>query len=176
MKKIFYSLPIDLRILFGIFMVLATLSYIFPKSKVIIAFFLFFSLGIAVYILFNIYFSNRGERHCKYVHYWNIWLNKNNVFISMHKAKCAANEGDFIPGKTEREKFENELKTAQNYLSGAKCSTCTHALYYKKILSIDPNCEKKIAYRGTLKKVHKLLGMQDNGKKHTFYRVKFKIP
>lgn len=176
MKKIFYSLPIDLSVMFGIIMFFAALCVKFYENKIIASITLLLSFAFLGYIFINRYLSNRGERHCKYVQYWNIWGNKNNVFISMHKDNCEANEGNVIPGKTEKDKFENELKNAQNYLSGAKCSTCTHAFYYKTILSIDPNCEKKVAYRGTLKKVHKLLGMPDNGRKHTFYRVTFKMP
>ena len=75
----------------------------------------------------------------------------------MHKGKCVANEGDETPGKTEEEKFENELRNACKYLTGARCSTYTHAKYYRIIRSIDPKCQKKKAYKGTLKKSAKFL-------------------
>lgn len=68
------------------------------------------------------------------------------------------------------------MRNACKYLTGARCSTYTHAKYYRIIRSIDPKCQKKKAYKGTLKKVRKILRMEDDKKKRQFYFVKFTMP
>lgn len=97
------------------------------------------------------------------------------VFISMYNGKCKANEGNEKPGKTEEEKFENEIKHAKNYLAGAKCITCTHAKYCKKIKEVDPECKQQKAYMGTLNRVQRYIGKPCDGKKRQFYRVTFTL-
>ena len=90
---------------FDYFVVVSNNLKKFYENKIIASITLLLSFAFLGYIFINRYLSNRGERHCKYVQYWNIWGNKNNVFISMHKDNCEANEGNVIPGKTEKDKF-----------------------------------------------------------------------
>ena len=112
MKKFFYSVPIDMKILMVIYMVTSVICQIYPHKMILVDLWMLYFVCFTGYYVANIKLSNRNERHCKYLLYWNIWGNKNNVFISMHKGKCVANEGDETPGKTEEEKLENELRNA----------------------------------------------------------------
>lgn len=175
MKRIYYATPYDILILFGLFIVVFVMCITYSDSSTI-KFLLYVYVGgfVGYYVLIR-WLSNKGERHCKYLQYWNIWGNKRHVFISMYNGKCKANEGNEKPGKTEEEKFENEIKHAKNYLAGAKCITCTHAKYCKEIKEVDPECKQQKAYMGTLNRVQRYLGKPCDGKKRQFYRVTFTL-
>ena len=176
MKRIYYATPYDLLILLGLLIVAFVMYITHLGSSTIGSLLCVYIGGLMGYYVLNAWLSNKGERHCKYLRYWNIWGNKRHVFISMYNGKCKANEGNEKPGKTEEEKFENEIKHAKNYLAGAKCITCTHAKYYLKIREVASECEKpKKAYIGNLKTVQRYLGKPCDGKKRHFYRVTFTL-
>lgn len=85
MKQFFYSVPIDMKILTVIYMVTALICQIYPHNTILVDLCMLYSVCFIGYCMVNIKLSNRNERHCKYLLYWNIWGNKNNIFISMHK-------------------------------------------------------------------------------------------
>lgn len=108
MKRIYYAAPYDLLILLGLLIVASVMYITHSDSSTIEFLFYVYAWGFVGYCVLNGWLSNKGERHCKYLRYWNIWGNKNHVFISMYNGKCKANEGNEKPGKTEEEKFKTK--------------------------------------------------------------------
>ena len=176
LNKIRYSIPYDLLILFMPIIPAFVMCITHPDNLIIANMLFVYTVGFLCYYAINKWLSNKGERRCKYLTYWNILGNKNHVFISMYNGKCKANEGNEKPGETEEEIFNNEVKNARNYLAGAKCITCTHAKYYREIRKVASECEKKEAYMGSLNRVRRYLNMPCRRKKAQFYRVTFRLP
>lgn len=107
MKRIYYATPYDVLILFGLFIVVFVMCITHSDSSTIKFLLYVYVGGFVGYCVLIGWLSNKGERHCKYLQYWNIWGNKSHVFISMYNGKCKANEG-----KKSREKPKRKnLKT-----------------------------------------------------------------
>lgn len=177
MKRILYSAPVDMQILLGIEIIGIVLMAVLKMDEMVAAILiLVYAIGLLVYYEVNKRLSNKGERNCKYLYFWNVWGNKNNVFISMRKAKKTT-QSSSNQGKMALKVFVKEMRNLSKILpSGTRCCTCTHDVIVKQILKIDPNLKKKKAYLKTLKEVRAILGLPDDKIKRQFYRVKFKMP